>query len=142
MSVARREARCCCGALRAVAVGDPAAVVICHCTECQRRTGSVMGVSAYYPRESVKTSGPAASFTRPGQSGGGFTQHFCPTCGTSLYWEAELRPGLIGIAVGAFVDSSFPAPTRSVWEEHKHRWVELGAEIPGHIQGSASAKTR
>ena len=142
MSAERREARCCCGALRAMAVGDPAAVVICHCTECQRRTGSVMGVSAYYAREAVTTSGLAASFTRPGQSGGGFTQHFCPTCGTSLYWEAELRPGLIGIAVGAFVDPKFPPPTRSVWEEHKHGWVTLGAEIPGHVQGSASAKTR
>ena len=90
----------------------------------------------------MSITGVASEWRVTADSGHDKLHAFCPTCGTSLYWEAELRPGLIGIAVGAFVDPKFPAPTRSVWEEHKHRWVTLGAEIPGHIQGSASAKTR
>jgi hypothetical protein len=29
-----------------------------------------------------------------------------------------------------------------VWEENKHAWVQLGPEIPGHVQGRASKASR
>ena len=35
-----RIAHCCCGSLRAETTGEPVFVGACHCTECQRRTGS------------------------------------------------------------------------------------------------------
>jgi len=53
-----RIAHCCCGSLRAEATGEPAFVAACHCTECQRRTGSPFGVSTYFPKEQVRTAGP------------------------------------------------------------------------------------
>ncbi len=43
-----KVAQCNCGALKAEVPDGPLAVVACHCTDCQRRTGSVMGVGAYY----------------------------------------------------------------------------------------------
>jgi hypothetical protein len=46
-----RIALCCCGSLRAEATSEPALVAACHCIECQRRTGSPFGVSAYFPKE-------------------------------------------------------------------------------------------
>jgi len=142
MTVVTRTAHCGCGALRVDADGEPAAVIVCHCSDCQRRTGSVMGVGAYFAKDMVKASGPAKAFTRTGRSGGAFTQYFCPDCGTALYWEAALRPGLVGVAVGGFGGTALPLPTRSVWEENKHGWVTLGADIPGHEQGSTTARTR
>ena len=66
----------------------------------------------------------------------------CPECGTALYWKAALRPGLVGVAVGGFGGAAVALPTRSVWEQSKHDWVRLGAEIPGHVQGSTSVRTR
>ncbi len=39
-------ASCCCGALRALPSTPPVRVSMCHCTACQRRTGSVFGVQA------------------------------------------------------------------------------------------------
>jgi hypothetical protein len=39
--------RCCCGALRAEVTGEPPRVGVCHCMECQRRTGSAFGVVAF-----------------------------------------------------------------------------------------------
>ena len=142
MSAGGNTARCSCGALRAEVEGAPASVVICHCSACQRRTGSVMGVSAYYAEDKVKIAGAAKSYTRTGDSGGAFTQYFCPECGTALYWKAALRPGLVGVAVGGFGGAAVALPTRSVWEHSKHDWVRLGTEIPGHVQGSTSPRTR
>jgi len=121
-----RTATCACGSVKVLARGEPAGVVACHCLACQRRTGSVLGVGAYYPEERVSVSGATTEFVRAADSGNSFTTHFCPTCGTSVYWSTPRNPGLLGIAVGAFGDPSFPPPGRSVWEESRHRWVDVG----------------
>jgi hypothetical protein len=40
---------------------DPDAVVVCHRGECQRRTGSVFGVGAYFKRQHVRAEGSSSS---------------------------------------------------------------------------------
>ncbi len=137
-----RTARCACGRLSVTAEGEPSIVLVCHCTECQRRTGAPFGVGAYFPKEKVAVSGESKLFTRPGGDGRKMFNRFCPECGTTVYWESELLPGAYGIALGAFADPGFPPPARSVWEEKKHAWVHLGPEIPGHVQGRASKASR
>ena len=102
-------------------------VVACHCTDCQRRTGSPFGVGAYFPLAQAKMRGATTSFTRVAESGNKFTSHFCPVCGTSVYWYPEKLAGMVGVAVGAFNDPVFPAPNRSVWERSMHSWVTITA---------------
>jgi hypothetical protein len=130
-----RRAQCSCGALSVEIEGEPAGVVACHCVACQRRTGSVFGVGAYYARDQLALSGPATQYTRPTDAGHTFTSYFCPTCGTSVYWHSGKNPGMIGVAVGAIADPHFPAPARSVWERAKHDWVELDAAQAHFPQG-------
>lgn len=123
----QRIAQCSCGAVTATVEGEPAAVVACHCIECQRRTGAVFGVGAYFPEERVTFAGETTQYARPTDSGESFIQHFCPNCGTTLFWRAGKLPGHVGIAVGAFADPSFPPPVRSVWEQSRHGWIEVSA---------------
>src|SRR5262245_19703419 len=104
-------AHCSCGSVKAVATGEPEAVVACHCLECQRRTGSPFGVGAYYPRDRVSVSGPTQAFSRRTDSGETFTSHFCIRCGTTVYWCIEEDASRIGVAVGAFADPEFPGPS-------------------------------
>jgi hypothetical protein len=132
-----RVAQCSCGSLRAEATGEPVLVHVCHCTECQRRTGSVFGVSSFFQKSEVKTSGPSKVYVREGQEGRKLRLHFCPECGTTVFGETDLRPGLIGISVGAFADTSFPAPARSIWEQSRHFWVAFNQEV-GHFAQAAS----
>jgi hypothetical protein len=74
-----RTAHCCCGALRVEASADPDAVVACHCGECQRRTGSVFGVGAYFKREHFAPKEPRKSMSATGRrdesSGSNFARH-------------------------------------------------------------------
>jgi len=35
------------------------------------------------------------------------------------------RPDLVGVALGAFADPSFPRPEQSVWTKDKHAWLRL-----------------
>ena len=87
-----RTAHCSCGALRVEVSADPDVVGVCHCGECQRRTGSVFSVAAFYKKEHVRAEGPSNIYVRDGQEGRKVTTHFCPTCGTTVFWEADLRP--------------------------------------------------
>ncbi len=87
------------------------------------------GISAYFPAERVRTEGAATVFEREGQDGRRIRGRFCPSCGTTVYWEAEFRPGEVGIAVGTFFDPGFPPPQVSAWEQSKHPWVGFGGEM-------------
>lgn len=134
-----RTANCCCGSLRAEVTCEPTVVSVCHCTECQRRTGSAFGVSTYFPKEHVHTEGSSKVYMRGSDSGRKIDIHFCPDCGTSVFWYAEFRPDLIGIAFGAFADPSMPRPTRSVWEATRHPWVNFDHPVSRSNDQSAPA---
>ena len=137
-----KTAKCGCGALTATVEGEPKMVLACHCTECQRRTGAPFGVGVYYPKAQVTLAGAAKSYTRPCSDGRTMTNHFCPSCGTTLFWEAQLLAGMVGIASGCFNDPDAPKPAMSVYEDSKQRWVQFGKDIPGYARGRAGPQVR
>lgn len=118
-----RLASCSCGQLTAQVVGEPVRISICHCLACQRRTGSVFGQQARFPRENVTVSGTSTEYVRVGDEGSQVTFHFCPTCGATVFYELEGLEDVLAIPVGAFADPDFPAPCVSVYEDRKHAWV-------------------
>lgn len=133
------KGQCQCGRLSVEAEGPSPAVVMCHCLACQRRTGSPFGMLAYYPQAVVTIAGDATRFVRTADSGADFEQFFCPHCGSTVYARAGKHPGLIGVAVGAFADASYPPPVRSVWEESRHDWVTSPVSAMHFIRGVPSA---
>jgi len=62
-------------------------------------------------------------YRRSSDSGFPVTFHFCPDCGSTVFWEPERMPDRIAVAVGCFADPSFPAPSQSVWSERRHAWM-------------------
>jgi len=125
-----RLASCNCGQLRLICTGEPLGVSICHCLECQKRTGSIFATQARYPREGVTIDGSASQWMRLGDSGGSATFNFCLTCGSTVYWIADSMREHVTIAVGAFADPSFPVPNVSVYEEREHPWALKAGELP------------
>jgi hypothetical protein len=124
-----RKATCNCGQLSVTTEGEPIRVGVCHCLACQKRTGSAFGVQARFPIEAASIEGRSSSYDRTGDDGGKATFHFCPDCGATVHYLIADQPELIAIPVGAFTDSSFPAPTYSVYEERRYPWVTLSGEI-------------
>jgi hypothetical protein len=101
---------------------------MCHCLECQRRTGAVIGNLARFRREQITFNGTAKAWKRTGESGNTLTCYFCPTCGSTVYFENEAFPGIVGVAIGNFADPNFPAPTRGDHLTHlRPAWVMGGA---------------
>jgi hypothetical protein len=127
-----RKASCNCGKLSVTYEGpDPDRISLCQCNDCQRRTGSVLSAQARLPVEHVTAEGKSKTWTVPADSGKpasrcdsmGATYHFCPECGSTLYWEIDGSPDLLGVAVGAFTDPTFPPPMVSGFEAYGRPWV-------------------
>lgn len=118
-----RTATCACGRLSVRCEGEPAKISLCHCVACQKRTGSAFGVAVFYPRGAVTPMGAAVTFTRPSDSGFDIDFHFCPTCGSTVFWEPRRKPDMVAVALGAFGDPTFPAPTQAVYDETRHPWA-------------------
>jgi hypothetical protein len=121
----KKIARCQCGNLSAQVSGQPQLIGVCHCKDCQQRTGSVFGSASYYRKDQVHLEGAHTVFMRKGGSGNDKRFLFCPTCGTTVYWELAALPDLCAVAVGAFIDPAFPEPSQSWWEQSAHSWVRL-----------------
>jgi len=121
-----RTASCACGKLRVNVVGEPAFVGICNCTQCQRRTGAAFAVGAFFPKRQISAiEGTHKAFPRSSDAGRNLEYHFCPECGSTVFWNLDAAPELTAVAVGCFTDPTFPAPTRAIWAEHKLQWVEF-----------------
>ncbi|HEX8956187.1 MAG TPA: GFA family protein [Burkholderiaceae bacterium] len=129
MTAPTRTASCCCGQLKAVTTAEPIRVSVCHCLACQRRTGGVFASQARFPASAVTIAGTSSTYVRVGDAGGRGTFHFCPTCGTTVYYVNQGSEDSVAIPVGAFADPDFPAPTVSVYEERMHAWVNMPADI-------------
>jgi hypothetical protein len=121
----QREASCSCGQLKVTVAAEPGRVSICHCLQCQRRTGSVCGAQARFPNSAVDISGESRLYIRVGDEGNRIAFNFCPNCGATVYYTVEDQPDLVAIPVGAFADPAFPAPSFSVYEERMHSWVRM-----------------
>ena len=133
MTERERQAACSCGQLRLRLAGDPQLVSSCHCLACQRRTGALFGSTSFWRKSQVlSVEGERRSFRRIADSGTGLVHRFCPTCGSTVYWESEKTPEMVSVAVGSFADPQFPAPVRTVWTESKHGWLAFPAGLPHH----------
>jgi hypothetical protein len=124
-----RRASCSCGRLSATVSGEPVRISICHCLDCQRRTGSVFGQQARFRATDITIDGASSRWTRTADSGNLITFHFCPTCGSTVFYRPHQEPDLIAIAVGAFADPTFSPPGVSVYESRRHLWVAIPSDL-------------
>jgi len=125
--VATREAACHCGQLRVDVEGDPFAVSICHCLACQRRTGSAFGMQAAFRRDQVQVNGRFSGYMRISDEADSKPHvfHFCPDCGSQVFYTEDGDPDLVVVSVGSFADPAFPPPTESGYNSRRHQWIGL-----------------
>lgn len=126
-------ATCCCESLQIEVDGDPSLQVICHCSNCKKRTGSAFGISAYYKDTRITNTIGASSTYRRASESGEQERYFCPNCGTTLYWTLSRLPGMTGIAGGCFADNPLPAPTVTISVDEKCPWLELPKDLKDSV---------
>lgn len=126
-----REGGCQCGAVRYRLVGDPVTTVACHCTECQRQSGSAFGMSLVVRREDFELlAGELRSFTRAADSGSTSEGFFCPGCGTRIYHQPAKLPTTVNVKPGTLDERSWLEPAAHVWVSSKQPWTPIPDGIP------------
>ncbi|MBT4486127.1 MAG: GFA family protein [Rhodospirillaceae bacterium] len=122
------EGGCACGTVRFALRAAPLVVHACHCTDCQRLTGSAFAINAWIEKDQVALlSGELASFAFT-DAGRDNSVHFCPRCGTYIW--TEYRPGFWFVRVGALDDPKAFAPDVHIFTRSKQPWLELSGDVP------------
>ena len=117
---------CHCGFIALEGEADPERVNICHCTDCQTRTGSAFGVSVAVPGNAFKMTGQPTTYLKTtAESGKPRLQAFCPKCGSQIYSTTPgdgVQPSY-AVRVGMLAQRDQLIPKRQNWFRSARSWV-------------------
>ena len=117
------EGGCLCGRVRYTVTGPPVTVAICHCTHCQKQSGSVFSVNGVFADAAYRQTGETAVFADRGDSGQPVNRHFCAACGSPIVSIVGAMPGLTIVKAGTLDDPSRWTPTAEVYCDHAAGWL-------------------
>ena len=121
---------CLCGAVRYTIDAEPITTRLCWCRVCQYFATGNAAVSVCFPSSKSSISGETRDYGSTADSGNRMHRRFCPTCGTHLFSEAELRPHLLFVRAGTLDDPSVARPEATIWTSQAPKWACLDENLP------------
>jgi hypothetical protein len=91
---------CLCGSVRFEVTEPPTEAGYCHCTHCQRRTGTAASISALVPAGALRVLS-GADLIKCWQPTSGSPKCYCSACGAHL-WARMVEEGPHWVRFGAF----------------------------------------
>jgi hypothetical protein len=122
---------CPCGSLRYRLKARPMFVHCCHCSWCQRETGSAFAVNAMIEASQVELlQGQPVQTKVPSASGKGQMLWRCPDCGVTVWSNyAGAGPKIHFIRVGTLDEPARVPPDIHIYTATKQPWVVLPVGI-------------
>ncbi len=119
---------CHCGAIRYEVVGEALTHALCHCTDCRRHAGAPMVGWTMYPQAAVQVTAGKLKVYHSSEHG---RRHFCPECGTGLFYvNAEVLPGIIDIQSATYDDpAAIPAQVH-IQVADRIAWMQTAHVLP------------
>ncbi len=118
---------CLCGSVRFKTIGQPLKVFVCHCSMCQRATGSAFAIEPTFLRHNVEFTGqPVAAYSYQSPDHGRLLHFtFCATCGTRVGLCLERYPQVQIVYGGTFDEPSWPKPDCHIFVRSAVQWMIL-----------------
>ena len=129
---------CLCGSIRYESEAEPMMTAVCHCTHCQKQTGTAFSVIVAVARADLKINGQTAVYHDTGDSGKPVQRHFCANCGSPLYTDVTALADRLFIKAGTLDDTSWLQPGAHIYCDSAQPWVD----IPADAQQFARAANR
>jgi hypothetical protein len=123
--VTKKTGQCLCGRTTFTLTDDNPTVAICHCTHCQKQTGSAFSIVTISPRDRFVCAGPLKKFNDIGESGGAVSRWFCAECGSPILTEAAAMAGAAIVKAGCFDDTSWLKPSLQIYCDSRQEWAPL-----------------
>jgi hypothetical protein len=129
---------CGCGAVRFEVSAPLDSALYCHCTRCQRRTGTAASASASVEPGSFKVVSGEDKL-RAWRPEGGWEKWFCGDCGSAMYSRHPVETDRIGVRLGAFDDDPGVRPSLRQFVAYAARWEPIPDDgLPRHEESSRS----
>jgi hypothetical protein len=118
------EGGCGCGFVRYAVTAQPLLLTLCHCTTCQKRTGSAFLMSLLVRRSDVSIL-KGETVVRDLKTGSGSINrhHFCDNCLVRTHTEPAARPGLTFVRPGTLDNPSLFKPSAQIWVRSALKWA-------------------
>ena len=125
-----RKGHCACGEVEYELSNDPMIVHACHCTDCQRLTGSAFVINMWIEAKNVNLlTGKLSSKTLAGGDGSDHDVFFCLSCGTYVWSQYHRAPGEnLFIRAGTLEAPHEIKPDVHIFVRSKAPWLELPAD--------------
>ena len=121
---------CTCGEVRYRLDAEPLIVNCCHCTSCQRQTGSAFVINVLIERDRVEvTAGEPHAVDIPRDDGSSQRVYRCPSCQIALFSEYG-RADVWFVRAGTLDDPSAVTPDVHIYTRSKLPWVQLPEGVP------------
>jgi hypothetical protein len=122
---------CACGSIRYRMHSKPMFVHCCHCTDCQRQTGTAFVLNALIEADRVEVlRGEPKPYSVPTDSGRPHTVFRCPDCGTAVWSNYGGLTKLRFVRVGTLDDPRALPPDVHIYTRSKLPWIELPQGVP------------
>jgi len=123
--------KCLCGSVQYSCEAEPIVTAICHCTNCQRQTGTAFSMTVIVPKESFvfDKKDTLVEYQDESEGGKAVTREFCKNCGSPVRSLISIAPDLCLIKAGTIDDKSQLKPNKQVWCRSAQPWLELSDEI-------------
>ena len=115
---------CLCGAVRFEVTEPLVSSGYCHCTRCQRRTGTAASPGARIAPGSLRVLA-GEEHIKAYEPDDGFAKVFCSACGSSLWSRSQEDPEVVSIRLGAFDDDPGIRPTYRQFVAYAAPWEPI-----------------
>jgi hypothetical protein len=121
-----RSGGCVCGATRYQLTADPVTLYACHCTDCQKATGTSFALSMIVNRESIVVVQGEPKLDACRLDDGREKHSFgCPACNTALWGAPVEFPNLLNLEPGTLDDTSWFRPAGHIWTRSAQTWFAI-----------------
>jgi hypothetical protein len=132
------EGGCLCGSVRFRAAAAPMRTLACHCTFCQKVTGSAYFAESMFPMSAVQfNNGKMRTYEHVSDaSNKKVFVHFCENCGTTVSLSFERWPDVRGIARGCYDNPDAVTVSSHIWT----RSAQSGTALPEGVECFTKAR--
>ena len=116
-----KNGSCLCGEVNFTYKSEPGMFLMCHCTDCQKSTGSPVASIIIIPEDDFSITGPTSSYECEAK----VTRSFCKICGSQIFSQIESAPGVVAIKTGVLDEQPNIKPNLVCWTKSKPDWFEI-----------------
>jgi hypothetical protein len=129
-------ASCLCGGIRIAVSGKVGPLVYCHCTRCQKASGSVFSANADVRRRYWRFES-GEDLVREFESSPGVYRAFCWRCGSPVYSRRDADPETLRLRLGLVEGDPGRRALARFWVESSAPWYEIADALPAFARGPA-----